>query len=372
MTELNTIIMKKQHLFLLSISLMLSIFSFSQVISNEAFKLSNSFGDFQMRRYISGDLTYRRALVPSYNATTQTASLLINYAGDFTDGVRVMGTKTVFDGNLLIGNPNGARTEINTNTNHKIFAPTNFKTIDLDGNYHGGGFVGVYRADNQKRGVFMESQPNLNHNALIVRELRNDLIKSEGIVLYSTMFSGETEPTNFISLPQHKSVIVIGESGYYKRSQNYGLINKLKTSFENDVYVETGNVGIGTITPDSGYKLTVKGKISTREVKVTATAGGADFVFEDTYKLPTLKTVEQFIAKNKHLPEIASAKEMEKNGIHLAEMNIKLLQKIEELTLYTIQQQKELETQQIALEAQQQKNKTLEARLEALEVHLKN
>ena len=52
---------------------------------------------------------------------------------------------TVFDGNLLIGNPNGARTEINTNTNHKIFAPTNFKTIDLDGNYHGGGFVGVYR-----------------------------------------------------------------------------------------------------------------------------------------------------------------------------------------------------------------------------------
>ena len=63
---------------------------------------------------------------------------------------------------------------------------------------------------------------------------------------------------------------------------------------------------------------------------------------------------------------------MEENGIHLAEMNIKLLQKIEELTLYTIQQQKELEAQQKEIEAQHQKNKSLEARLEALEAHLKN
>jgi len=136
--------------------------------------------------------------------------------------------------------------------------------------------------------------------------------------------------------------------------------------------INNGNLGIGTNTPDSGYKLTVKGKIWTREVKVTSTAGGADFVFENTYKLPTLEEVEQFITENKHLPEIASAKEMEENGIHLAEMNIKLLQKIEELTLYTIQQQKELEAQQKEIEAQHQKNKSLEARLEALEAHLKN
>jgi len=129
--------------------------------------------------------------------------------------------------------------------------------------------------------------------------------------------------------------------------------------------INNGNLGIGTNTPDSGYKLTVKGKIWTREVKVTSTAGGADFVFENTYKLPTLEEVEQFITENKHLPEIASAKEMEENGIHLAEMNIKLLQKIEELTLYTIQQQKELEVQQ-------EKNTTLEARMTALEAHLKN
>lgn len=106
----------------------------------------------------------------------------------------------------------------------------------------------------------------------------------------------------------------------------------------------TGNVGIGTTTPDADAKLTVKGNINAREIKVTATAGGADFVFANDYKLPTLKFVDEFVKKNKHLPEIASAKEMQKEGLLLAEMNIKLLQKIEELTLYTIQQQKEIDT----------------------------
>ena len=164
-------------------------------------------------------------------------------------------------------------------------------------------------------------------------------------------------------------VVFQDEGTYFIRDSSGPQLEYTNNEFLEKAYlfahISTGNIGIGTNTPDSGYKLTVKGNISTREVRVTATAGGADFVFEDTYKLPTLKTVEQFITKNKHLPEIASAKEMEENGIHLAEMNIKLLQKIEELTLYTIQQQKELE-------AQHQKNKSLEARLEALEVHLKN
>ena len=171
-------------------------------------------------------------------------------------------------------------------------------------------------------------------------------------------------------------VIFQDEGTYFIRDNRGTQLEYTNNEFLEKAYlfahISTGNIGIGTNTPDSGYKLTVKGNISTREVKVTATAGGADFVFEDTYKLPTLKTVEQFITKNKHLPEIASAKEMEENGIHLAEMNIKLLQKIEELTLYTIQQQKELEAQQKEIEAQHQKNKSLEARLEALEAHLKN
>ena len=70
----------------------------------------------------------------------------------------------------------------------------------------------------------------------------------------------------------------------------------------------------------------------------------ADFVFEDDYELRPLHEVEQFINQNKHLPEIPSAKEMEsEDGIGLAELNKLLLQKIEELTLYMIEQQKQIE-----------------------------
>jgi len=78
-----------------------------------------------------------------------------------------------------------------------------------------------------------------------------------------------------------------------------------------------------------------------REVKVT-TSPTADFVFEDNYSLPALEDIEKHIKEKKHLPEIASAKEMEKEGVNIGEFQIKLLQKIEELTLYIINQSKEI------------------------------
>jgi len=100
-----------------------------------------------------------------------------------------------------------------------------------------------------------------------------------------------------------------------------------------------GNVGIGTTTPTS--LLTVAGKIGSKEVKVSVD-NGADFVFEENYPIKNIEEVEAFIKENKHLPEIASATEMKENGIELGSMNIKLLQKIEELTLYLIDQNKEV------------------------------
>ncbi|MDC8101777.1 hypothetical protein [Chryseobacterium rhizosphaerae] len=85
----------------------------------------------------------------------------------------------------------------------------------------------------------------------------------------------------------------------------------------------------------------LNGKFEAKELKVTLTPT-ADFVFDENYNLPKLEDVETHIKEKKHLPEIASAKEMKKEGVNVGEFQIKLLQKIEELTLYTIEQSKQL------------------------------
>jgi hypothetical protein len=100
-----------------------------------------------------------------------------------------------------------------------------------------------------------------------------------------------------------------------------------------------GNVGIGTISP--AYKLSVNGTIQAKEVRVET--GWSDFVFEKNYKLRTLADVEKYINENHHLPDIASAKDIRQNGLPVAETQTKMMQKIEELTLYVIQLQKEID-----------------------------
>lgn len=99
-----------------------------------------------------------------------------------------------------------------------------------------------------------------------------------------------------------------------------------------------GNVGIGT-TDTQGYKLAVNGNIRTKEVKVENT-NWPDYVFTKEYQLPTLQQTEQHIKEKGHLPGIPSAEEVKAKGIDVGEMNAKLLQKIEELTLHLIQQDK--------------------------------
>ncbi|MNL08726.1 hypothetical protein D3C87_1294600 [compost metagenome] len=100
-----------------------------------------------------------------------------------------------------------------------------------------------------------------------------------------------------------------------------------------------GNVGIGTATP--AEKLSVNGKIRAHEVKVE-TANWPDYVFARGYQLPSLQETEKHIKDKGHLPGIPSAAKVKANGIDLGEMNAKLLQKIEELTLHLIEKDKEI------------------------------
>lgn len=106
-------------------------------------------------------------------------------------------------------------------------------------------------------------------------------------------------------------------------------------------------VGSSTITIPSGssYKLAVGGGILTEKIRV-ATSGTtfwADYVFEPSFKLKPLKEVENYIKENKHLPDVPSTAEVSQNGIDLAQTQAILLQKIEELTLYVIKQDKEIQ-----------------------------
>jgi len=100
-----------------------------------------------------------------------------------------------------------------------------------------------------------------------------------------------------------------------------------------------GNVGIGELNPKN--KLDVKGTIHSQEVKVDI-SDWSDFVFKKGYNLPTLEQVERHIVEKGYLENIPNEEEVLKNGINLGEMNARLLQKIEELTLYIIEQNKQI------------------------------
>ena len=112
--------------------------------------------------------------------------------------------------------------------------------------------------------------------------------------------------------------------------------------------IKNGNVGIGTDNPKT--KLSVEGTIISSEIIVlTDISKYPDFVFSDNYKLRSLKELEKYIEENNHLPDIPKTNEVI-DGIVLGEMNIKLLQKVEELTLYTIEQQKQIDKQMKLIE----------------------
>jgi len=150
-------------------------------------------------------------------------------------------------------------------------------------------------------------------------------------------------------------------------SGNLPLSTKSKDHIDFFINNTTRNIGIGTTRPD--MKLTVKGNIHAEEVKIDLNIPAPDYVFKSDYKLRSIEEVESFIKEHSHLPEIPSAKEFAKNGIMQAEMDMNLLKKIEELTLYTIEQEKKikaLEMEKVENEKQQKEIDELKALVQKL------
>jgi hypothetical protein len=118
----------------------------------------------------------------------------------------------------------------------------------------------------------------------------------------------------------------------------WGKTNNTWTGIALYINSDNGYMGVGTISPDQ--KLTVNGTIHSKSVLVDTSVPVPDYVFKSDYNLPPLAAIKTYIDKNHHLPGVPAAAEMEKNGLNLGEMNMVLLKKVEELTLYLIEQQK--------------------------------
>jgi trimeric autotransporter adhesin len=140
-------------------------------------------------------------------------------------------------------------------------------------------------------------------------------------------------------------------------------MNNRNIWFNTSTSTTNGKIYLGSTTsfPNTtgNYKLFVEGGILTEKVKVAlrSTANWADYVFDENYKLMPLSDVEKFITANKHLPGVDSASDLAKDGLDVAEMQAKQMEKIEELTLYAIQQDKIVQQQSLAIE---QQNKEIE------------
>jgi len=118
-------------------------------------------------------------------------------------------------------------------------------------------------------------------------------------------------------------------------SGNDLIINE--TAIANRLTIKAGgNIGIGTLNPQA--KLAVNGNILANEIKIKTDITVPDYVFDEDYPLSPLKEIETYIKKNRHLPETPSAVDIKRDGLNVAEMNLLLLKKVEELTLYIIKQ----------------------------------
>ncbi|MGY3214781.1 hypothetical protein [Mucilaginibacter sp. HD30] len=191
---------------------------------------------------------------------------------------------------------------------------------------------------------------------------------------------GTTSPVNALNIvvnslgygdPQYASAVRVNDFG-----NGTGLLLGVASTLNNG-YIQTvqphvswasrslvlqpldGNVGIGT-TDTQGYKLAVNGSAIATSMKVKPNGSWPDFVFLKDYRLPTLTEVKTYIDKNQHLPDMPSADEVHTNGLDLGEMNRLLLKKVEELTLYLIEKDKQLSEQQVENKLQNQRINALE------------
>jgi len=242
--------------------------------------------------------------------------------------------------------------------------------ITLEGSYNAGGrngiqFLGndlnIFQSDDNSQGYFTPDETEIFsfYSKFAAPRIRNAEIRVHGASTSSfdkylslSYVVPTTNALGYGKLATDEGNIILMPGINYPGG-NYVGINTINPLANLHVATPPGpnsipvKVLIGDKAPygeyATSYKLAVEGTGVFQAVAVTEQSAWADFVFEPTYKLPELKKVESYIATNGHLPEIPSEKEVKEKGYQLANMDAKLLQKIEELTLYIIDLQKQVD-----------------------------
>lgn len=183
-------------------------------------------------------------------------------------------------------------------------------------------------------GYFEQSYGSSNDAGIAIKGSRNNSTTTASFINFDIYDNNEVNPTFTMAKIGAGKESNAGENGqlrFYTYNGNLNEVMRIKSN---------GFIGIGLTNPN--FNLEVNGSIKGTTLH-TSTQSWSDFVFEKNYKLLTLEEVEQHINKNGHLPEIPSEADVTENGINLGEMDAKLLQKIEELTLYVIEQNKQIQ-----------------------------
>jgi hypothetical protein len=250
-----------------------------------------------------------------------------------------------------------------------VHADYNVLSLNFGNDFTGGTRIGndVYFKDGGNSSIASGNFGIGTVEPLAKFEVRNGNILVKNLVNtnnYSAIMIGQSVlDGNLVDFGTSIRTITI-DSGNNKYDMQFFTQEAFFTGQTEKVRIQgNGNVGIGTTTPNN--KLDVNGTIHSREVKVDM-SGWPDYVFKEDYKLPALEEVEKHINEKGHLENIPSEEEVLKNGLSLGEMNAKLLQKIEEMTLYMIEQNKTNKMQSEEIELLRKENKTFSSILERL------
>lgn len=272
-----------------------------------------------------------------FNLSTSTGSLQINANTNIVE-FSTTAPKFRFSQPIILGNTNCginySYVPVNNHKLHLMTNDTNRVTIIKNGN------VGI-GTENPQKGLHVEGGIKIGTTTQSADRLKNVLLFGDG----EYVKIGEFESDDKLSFRASRYNFTYGNVGINMTANPTYRLQVNGDMYATEIYSSKFKSTDSITTPNMKATNIESEQIIANEVYVR-TSSGADYVFDKDYVLPDLRDVNAYIEQNKHLPEIPSAAEMQTKGVSLDKLVIQLLQKIEELTLYTIQQEeriKELE-----------------------------